>query len=239
MESLTLAAPLAAQSKRLWALRAPGEITEYDPATFSAKQTVKVPPEAVTSPQRLSVNHLGQLLFAPAVSLPLEEDDLAADEKVWFWNASSATVLTRCISRTTSSTGSNVAITESAPVPYLSADGTHLFWFANQARRLQREGVDLSTVTTWQAWRTDLSGAGREELATTKFPDCRCETGTCEETCPYGEFWAPDSGVEGFFLMTQFVPGQSEPEYKATTRYQETGGKWTGTPLPEPLRRVL
>ncbi len=102
------------------------------------------------------------------------------------------------------------------------------FGLPTQARRLQREGVDLSTVTTWQAWRTDLSGAGREELATTKFPDCRCETGTCEETCPYGEFWAPESGVENFFLMTQFVPGQSEPEYKSSTRYQEARRKMDG-----------
>ncbi|HXM66110.1 MAG TPA: hypothetical protein VN911_05215 [Candidatus Acidoferrum sp.] len=237
--ALTLAAPLAAQSKRLWALRAPGEITEYDPATFSAKQTVKVPPEAVTSPQRLSVNHLGQLLFAPAVSLPLEEDDLAADEKVWFWNASSATVLTRCISRTTSSTGSNVAITESAPVPYLSADGTHLFWFANQARRLQREGVDLSTKTTWQAWQTDLTGAGRQDLASMTLPDCPCPTGSCEETCPYGDVSAPDEGIGKFFLLTQFIAGKTQPVYKATSVYEEQNGKWQATKLDPPLHRML
>ena len=44
---LALAASLAAQSQRLWILRPPGEMVEYDPATFSAKQTVKVPAEAV------------------------------------------------------------------------------------------------------------------------------------------------------------------------------------------------
>jgi hypothetical protein len=126
-----------------------------------------------------------------------------------------------------------------APIPFLSADGEHLFWFANSARRLQREGLDLSTATTWQAWRTDLQGAGREDLASAKFPDCRCATGTCDETCPYGDFWAPENGVEKFFLMTQFVAGQTEPQYKASTRYQEEGGKWTANALPEPLLRVL
>jgi hypothetical protein len=121
----------------------------------------------------------------------------------------------------------------------LSADGGHLFWFANQARRLQREEVDLSTATTWQAWQTDLTGAGREELATSKFPDCRCATGTCEESCPYGVIWSPEGGVGKFFLMTQFVAGKTEPAYNASTRYQEEGGKWMAAPLAEPLRRVL
>ena len=234
-----LTAPSLAQGKRLWVLRAPGEMVEYDPATFAVKQTVKVPAEAMKSPESIRVNRAGQILFAIPVPLPLAEEDVASAHKVWIWNGHSATTIDQGVTRVVSVTGSNQAVTESAPVPFLSADGGHLFWFANQARRLQREAVDLSTITTWQAWRTDLSGAGREELATTKFPDCRCETGTCEETCPYGEFWVPESGVEKFFLMTQFVPGQSEPEYKATMLYREAGGKWTATQLAEPLLREL
>ena len=236
---LALAAPLAAQTRRLWVLRAPGEMTEYDPATFTAKQTVKVPPEAVTSPPRLSINRPGQMLFAPAVSLPLDEDDLATAGKVWFWNAGSATVLARGVSRTTSSTGSNEAITESAPVPYLSADGTHLFWFANQARRLQRDGVDLSTTTTWQAWQTDLTGSGRQDLASISLPDCPCPTGSCEETCPYGEVSAPDEGIGKFFLLTLFIAGKTQPVYKETSVYEEQAGKWQAMNLDPPLRRML
>ncbi len=156
---LVLAASLAAQSQRLWVLRPPGEMVEYDPATFSAKQTVKVPAEAVSSPQNVSVNHLGQMLFAASVSLPLTEGDLATEQKVWIWDGHAATTLTREVSRTTTTVGSNLAIAESAPVPFLSADGTHLNWFSNQARRLQRDGVDLSTKTTWLSWQTDLAGS--------------------------------------------------------------------------------
>jgi hypothetical protein len=236
---LLLTAPLLGQGKRLWVLRAPGEMVEYDPATFAAKQTVKVPAEAVQSPGNVSVNRLGQILFASAVSLPLSEEDVASAHKVWFWNGRSATTIDLGVKREVNATGSNQAVTETAPAAYLAADGGHLFWFANEARRLQREGVDLSTATTWQAWQTDLNGAGHEEVATSKFPDCRCATGTCEESCPYGVVWAPESGVEKFFLMTQFVAGQTEPEYKASTRYQEQTGKWTADPLAEPLQRVL
>jgi hypothetical protein len=234
-----LVGPALGQGKRLWVLRSPGEMVEYDPATFAVKQTVKVPAEAVQTPASISVNRLGQILFAVPASVPLSEEEGASTRKVWVWNGHSANTIDPGVKRETTATGSNQAITEIAPAPFLSADGTHLFWFANQARRLQREGIDLSTATTWQAWQTDLSGAGREDLVTTKFPDCRCPTGTCEESCAYGVAWAPGNSVEKFFLMTQFVAGQTEPDYKATTRYLAEGGKWTPETLTEPLKRIL
>ena len=234
-----LAASLMAQSQRLWVLRPPGEMAEYDPATFTAKQTVKVPEEAASSPQNFSVNHLAQMLFAAPVSLPLTDSDVATEQKVWFWDGHAATTLTREISRTTATVGSNLAITESAPVPFLSADGTHLDWFSNQARRLQRDGVDLSTNTTWLSFQTDLAGASRQDLASLAFPDCPCPTGGCEETCPYGDVWVPDEGMGKFFLLTQFVSGKTQPLYKATSLYVENAGKWAATPINPPLRRVL
>jgi len=234
---LTLLAP--AQNKRLWVLRAPGEVVEYDPLTFAEKQTVKVPAEAAGSASRLSINHLGQMLFSPIVSLPLADDDLAAERKVWFWDGHAATMLTRDLSRSTSTTGSNLALTESAPVPFLSEDGTHIYWFSNQARRLQRDGVDLSVKVTWTAWRTDLSGGNREELASLTLPDCSCPTGACEESCPFAEVWVAEGGVNGFFLLTLLVQGQTQTIYKSTSVYQESAGKWAATPVNLPLWRVL
>jgi hypothetical protein len=236
---LLLTASLSAQSKRLWVLRAPGEAVEYDATTFAEKQTVKVPADAVASPQNFSINHLGQMLFAASIALPLAEGDFAAECKVWFWDGHAATSLSRDVARTTSTTGSNLAITETAPVPYLSADGTHLYWFSNQARRLQRDGVDLSTKTTWLSWPTDLAGNAREDLASITLPDCSCPTGGCEESCPYGEVWVPDDGVGKFFLVTQLVSGKTQPLYKATSLYEESAGKWTATSVNPPLRRVL
>ena len=234
-----LASPLLAQGKRLWVLRAPGEMVEYDPATFTVKQTVKVPAEAVQSPGSVQVNRLGQILFAPAVSLPLADSDLASPHKVWIWNGRTATTMDQGVKRETAVTGSNQAVTESAPAPYLSSDGTHLFWFTNQARRLQREDVDLSITTTWQAWQTDLNSEGREEIANEKLPDCRCPSGACEETCPAGVIWAPDVGVDRICLIPQFVAGKTGPVYKASALYSNEGGKWTAKTLADPLRRVL
>ena len=236
---LLLTAPLLGQIKRLWVLGAAGEMVEYDPATFAVKGTVKVPAEAAQSPQNISVNRMGQILFSPAVSLPLSADDAEEPQKVWFWNGHAASAIDLGLKRELGATGSNQVITEEASTAYLSADGAHLFWFANQARRLTREDLDLSTTTTWEAWRTDSSGAGREDLTSMKLPECRCTTGSCEETCPYGVVWAPDDGVDKFFLMTQFVSGKTGPAYKASSLYQEDGGKWRSTPLDEPLHRVL
>ena len=236
---LLLVMPLLGQGKRLWVLQAPGEMVEYDPVTFAVKEKVQLPTEALKSPDSIRINHIGQILYATLVPLPLAAENVASVPKVWLWNGHSATMIDSGITREASVTGSNQAITEIASVPFLSADGRHLFWFANRARRLERENIDLSTATTWQAWRTDLQGNGREDVASTKFPDCRCETGTCEESCPYGEFWAPESGVEKFFLMTEFVAGQTETDYKATTRFLDQDGKWLANALPEPIQRPL
>ena len=237
--ALLVAAPLFAQGKRLWVLRGPGEMAEYDPATFAVKQTVKVPAEAVQSPGNILVNRAGQMLYSAGVTLPLSEEDAAGAHKVWFWNGKAAASVDLGVKREVGATGSNQAVTESAPAAFLSEDGAHLYWFANQDRRLQREDIDLSVTATWQAWRTDLGGAGREDLATAKIPECRCTTGSCEETCPQGQVWVPDEGVERFFLMTQVVAGKAGAVYKVSTRYQEDGGKWTETALAEPLQRVL
>jgi hypothetical protein len=80
------AAPLLGQGRRLWVLRAPGEMVEYDPVTFAAKQTVKVPAEALQAPANVSVNRAGQILFATPVSLPLSEEDAKAPHKAWLWD---------------------------------------------------------------------------------------------------------------------------------------------------------
>lgn len=228
------------QSKRLWVLRSPGEITEYDPDTFVIRETVKVPPEVMTAPQNLSINHAGQMLFASSISLPLDESDVEGKQKFWLWNGHAGSTLSREVTRSSGATGSNLAIAESAPVPYLSADGLRLYWFSNQAHRLQRDGVDLSTKTTWLAWQTDLTANQRHDLAALALPDCSCPTGSCEESCAYGSVWVPNEGVGNFFLLTQFVAGKDQPAYKASSVYEETNkDKWKAAAIDPALRRVL
>ena len=236
---LLLTGSLFAQAKRLWVLRSTGEMVEYDPVTFRVKQTVKVPAEVLKSPASLQVNRQGQMLLAPTVSLPLSEDDAETPHKIWIWDGNRSAAVDQGVERRMEDRGSNREIIELAATPLLSAEGGRLFWSANQAHRLEREEIDLSTQITWQAWQTDLAGLGRQDIASQKLPDCRCTTGSCEETCASGVIWAPPQGVEDFFLVTQYAPGQTGPLYKASVRYHQDGGKWTSDALAEPLRRVL
>jgi len=230
---------LFGQTKRLWVLQASGEMVEYDPATFGLKQKVKVPTETVKSPTAVEVTQAGQILFAPPISLPLSDEDAAAAHKMWLWDGRAAVTIDQGVQRKNETTGSNKAVTDLVPVSHLSADGKSLYWFANESRRLEREGVDLSITTTWKAWRTDLKGEGREAIASTKLPDCRCTTGSCEESCPTGLVWVPDTGVDKFFLVTQFIAGQAATLYKSTTAYASDGGKWAAVLLAEALQHVL
>jgi hypothetical protein len=239
LTTVMLTASGLAQEKRVWVLKANGEMIEYNPTTFAVTQTVKLSADAAAAPQNVAVNHLGQILFTPSASLPVAEEDVKAAYKVWVWNGKTSTTTDLGVKREVAETGSNQAITETAPSVFLSADGTHLYWFANQARRLEREDFDLSISTTWQAWRTDLNMGALEDLATVKLPDCRCPTGACEESCPVGVVWVPEEGISKFFVMTQFVSSKTGPVYKASTLYRQDGGKWVGTALAEPLRRVL
>ena len=236
---LMFAAPLFGQSKRLWVLNPSGEMIEYDPTTFALKQRIKLPPEALKSPSGISINRVGQMLFSPSISLPLSESDASSPHKVWIWNGRTATSLDQAVKQESEERGSNEAVTESVAVPYLSADGNHLYWFSSEARRLEREGVDLSTTNAFEAWQTDLEGKNREDVASAKLPECRCPTGSCEESCPAFAVWVPEGGAGNFFLTTQFVAGQTVPVYKASTRYEAQSQKWVPTAMPDALQRVL
>ena len=105
--ALFFTAPLLGQGTRLWVLRAPGEMVEYDPATFAVKQTVKVPAEAVLSPGNVSVNGVWQILFAAAVSLPLSKEDAASAHSVWFCNGHIGATIDLGVKREMMGAGSN------------------------------------------------------------------------------------------------------------------------------------
>lgn len=239
---LSLLAGLAgvslAQGPRLWVLTQPDLVVEYDPSTFSAKQSVRVPGEVIKAPKILQINHRGQMLYAPNSDDPSPDVGKNAD-KFWFWDGHAASQLGREILRISSPSGSNQKVTEASPWPFLSSDGAHLFWFSNQFNKLERENVELSVSTTFRAWRSDLSGKQKEDLATFDFPECRCATGSCSETCPEVRFWIPDDGVADYFFLTRLIQGQTETQYLSSTLYRQEGETWSGTDLKQPLQRVL
>lgn len=238
LATMWLIAPASAQGQRLWVLSAPNTIVEYDPANFAAKTSATVPSEVLKSPRILQVNREGQMLYAP------NSDDPSPDvgkngEKFWYWNGHAPAMIGREIIRISAQSGSNQKVTDSSPWPFLSADGTHLFWFTNQFDRLQRENVELSQATTFHAWRSDTTGRQKEDVANFDFPECRCPTGSCSETCPEARFWVPESGVADYFVLTQLIQGQTEIKYLSSTLYRQAEGRWAATELSQPLQSVL
>ena len=68
----------------------------------------------------------------------------------------------------------------------------------------------------------------------TEFPECRCATGVCSETCTEVRFWIPDAGVDDYFLLTKLIPGQTETKYIGSSLYIQSGGICVPTELKQP-----
>lgn len=228
----------AGQSRTLWVLNEPDTIVAYDSASFAPKQSVKVPEDVVKAARILQINHQGQMLFAPNTDDP-SPDVGKNGERFWFYDGKSSAMLGREIIRISGRSGSNQKVTENAPWPFLSIFGTHLFWFSNQFNKLARDNVELSVSTTFHAWRSNLAGRQKEEITSFDFPECRCTTGSCSETCPEVRFWVPEDGVGDYFVLTRLIPGQTETKYLSSTLYQQSSGTWSPTELKQPLQRVL
>jgi hypothetical protein len=233
-----LATLTSAQSQRLWVLTEPNSIVEYDPSTFAPKQSGTVPSEVLKAARILQINRKGQMLYAPNSDDPSPDVGKNA-EKFWFWDGHAPVLLGREIIRISSRSGSNHKVTEASPWPFLSSDGTHLYWFNNQFNKLERDNVELSVETTFRAWRSDLAGRQKEDLATFDFPECRCATGSCSETCPEVRFWVPDGGIDDYFIVTRLIQGQTETKYLSSTLYEQSAGAWSATDLKQPMQRIL
>jgi len=226
------------QSRRVWVLKEPDSIVEYDPVTFAVKRTLKVPEDVLKAARLLQINAKGQMLFAPNTDDP-SPDVGKNGERFWGWDGQATTMLGREIIRVSTPSGSNQKVTESSPWPFLSSDGTHLFWFTNQFNKMTRDNVELSVNTTFHSWQSGLTGRDKQDVVSIDFPECRCTTGACSETCPEVRFWIPDTGVDDYFMLTRLIQGTTETKYVSSSLYLYSGGTWGPTDLKQPLQRVL
>jgi hypothetical protein len=126
------------------------------------------------------------------------------------WRPIAAGFLDRRGTRIDSPAGTNRSVLEITPRCFLAADGQHLYWLANGFRKLKEKdrNIELSVATTFRAWQTGPAGEERVQIAEKSFGPCDCGTRVCEETCPGGEFRAPAGGIQDFFFVTRWIPGQ-------------------------------
>ena len=134
-------------NKRLWVLQEPDAVVEYDPATFAPRQTQKIPPEILKSPQDLQMNRKGQMLFLPATVR--ESDGLVhenLEREFWFWDGASGRFMERPITKTTMPSAANKLVETAVPRCFLSNDGTHLFWFENRKKTLMTQDLGARNI---------------------------------------------------------------------------------------------
>lgn len=230
--AIVLAAVVAAgqQATRVFVV-AGGEVVELDGATFAATRRIPLPKEVAGAAGGPAVSRGGQVLSCPP---------RAEGRPCWLFDGLAG----RWIARPARGPAVH-AVDSSRSVPWsvLSADGRALFWFENEYRvagdRDDASDSAPSVSVTFRAWRTDLSGTGDSPVATLAFEPCRCATGACEETCPEAAVWTPDGGVDDFFIVSRWIPGQLTAAYQSSAVYRRTSDGWTATPLPRPLETVL
>ena len=228
--------------KKLWVLQEPDQIVEYDLATFAARRTLKVPRRLIEHPEYLSVNAKGQMVFLPPKGAQWGGGEMAsAGDRLWFWDGHQAKEWNLEGPKTPGDSAGKPTIAETAIQCFLAAGGESLFWFENRFEMVRDEaGLERSVRSTSRVWRTDLAGGKPATITSFSSPGwCRCETGTCSETCPEWSFWAPDGIVNDVFLVTRLTPGQLGSTYHESLLYQRSGRTWQGKKLPLPVERPL
>ena len=227
------AAVLLAQApatRAVWVLEAPNRIVEYDAGSFVARRTVVAPPRVFEHPEYLRINARGQLLFTVEPGVAFASGDLASTAtRVWVWDGREAHEFPR------------EDEPDTAREWFVSSSGDALYAFENRfAITRDKDGVQRSQRASARLWRTDLAGGRRKvvmELAA--LPSCTCETGTCSESCPEWDPWAPSGIIDRFLLLTKYVPGQLQTNYQTTTIYRRDGQVWRPATLPQPIEVPL
>jgi hypothetical protein len=221
---------------RVWVLRE-GAVTEYNPSDWSIVNTIKVPREFFKDPDRLQITRTGTMLFYldPNNQFGDPERHFNPDQ-IWVWNGRAAST----INRQSGEKPAGASNVEKRRWVSLSAEGRRLFWFENEFRESRDpKGLPISVLTTFRIWYTDLTAANPEQIADFSFPRCKCETGACSETCPEASFWFPRTGVDDFFFVNHWIPGQLGSTFVSSFLYQKSGGKWVSTKLAGVFEDVL
>jgi hypothetical protein len=230
----------------LWVLTEPDSVIEYDPATFAARRTLKIPRRLFDHPEYLSVNASGQMIFLPPAGMQWQSSDSASSgNRAWFWDGQRANEWPIELPASGEQDPEAPPLRQTVRQWMLSADGASLFWFENtfeyrHENAAADSGPRSSVRASARVWQTDLHGGQRHEIAALPVSGwCRCETGACSETCPEWEFWGPDGIVDDVFFASRLTPGQLQTTYHESLRYRREGSTWQRSALPRAVERFL
>jgi hypothetical protein len=211
-----LAAPaVAAKDVTLWVMQPPDQIVRYDVSSFSRIGAVTIPAQALAAPDRFQVNRLGQMLFE------LDGGGETALGQAWLWNGTAATTTQPL----TGPAGSR------SRRWLLATNGPSVFTVEHEFRSNSDPNDDLpdSVDTRVRVKESGLDGKPVGTVMDYQFPRCECSTGTCSESCPEAAVWAPGHIVDGFFFLTNWIPGQLGSTYEGTYLYRRDAKGWHAT----------
>jgi hypothetical protein len=226
-------------TKALWVVQPPDQIILYNPATFVPRRTIKAPARVVQYPEYLAISGNGQMLFRPPRSGEWPDRvPSSPGHSAWFWDGHKATEwqMQRASTKGGSAGKDTVAVTQIDW--FLSASGQSLFSLENEFEKIvgKEEGLERSVRSSARAKQTDLVRGRTRTVAT--FPSsgwCECGTGTCYESCPEWEAWAPDGVVSDFLLLTQVTPGQIGSTYHQSVVCERQRNMWQIKKLSQPI----
>ncbi len=223
----------AANTRSLWVLSADNKLSRYDTAQFKMWiGNMPLPADARKNPEAISISPSGEVL----VTLPSEGQSTI---RRWWRSVPTHSELMGGAWDKRPAAGGGYSILSATPELYVSSDGERLFWFEHREQRLNRTGPDISRDARFLAWTTDLDGEDPQKIVEFTFPNCKCETGACQESCPEATMWAPDDSISDFFFVTRWVPGQIQSDYQETALYQRKDGAWTSRKLGHPVESFL
>ena len=215
----------------IWVLQPDNKLAAYDAADFRHWQTLALPPEAKDHPESISISRQGAVLAAypPGENVPLR--------RFWQSDPRLGSSLFGGAADRAPAPGGGYLITSAVPQVHFTSDPERLFWFENRKQTLNRDYLDISVTTVFLAWTTNRHGEDVRQVAEAPFPTCACDTGSCEETCPEAQVWAPEAGITDFFFVTRWVPGQLQSDFQQTDLYRLQNGRWVSQKLPAPVEQ--
>ena len=232
-------------NKIVWILESSGKLSAYDTTNFHLRmESTPLPSDVRDHPERiLAISPAGLVMYRRIDGHTRIWNLRLGGEPSLPWDLSGVDEIASPPAQPgAEGTASGASMVKHYEAPQLafSADGQRLFWFQNRMHVLQQRDLgDVSRTGSFLCWSTDIKGRDIRTLAHITFPECKCDTGACEETCPEIRSWTPAGGVTSFFYLTRFIPGQLSETDLETDLYQRAGAGWKGRKLRSPVEEIL
>lgn len=217
-----------------------GIITEYDALTFNVKQIIQIPKDLYFTskdlfdrPWYLRISNNGHILY---YNDERKYNSELTIRNIWYFDGEREyrALMPKVLKVYPSLDYSLVLEKISAPV--LDSELPMFYWIINRIAKYRNESVEkgyyksfLNVNVELLKIHFDANKLVEEPISITNFEECECETGICEETCPFGYLVEPKGGISNFLEIEHRVCGQLETRVEGYTYFEKINGNWIKT----------